>query len=441
MKMQITFRAVIVIIAVLTTAGLKAQEQMTLQDAIAFGMENNFQLKIARNQVTMSENNELLGKGVFMPDVSLNSSVTKNLNSTRQERYDGTVTEKEDARTTTSNANAQLGWVLFDGMQMFAENSRYKNLTALSQTQLRMDIENSVAQIVTLYYGLVQQTKSMAVQQQAFNYSVMRRTLAYHRFRLGIASETDYLQASVDANADSAAWVNLQYAARNSNAALCRLIAKPYDAAIIPVDTIIQSADYKFDTLLEAALGNNTDLQSAELQQRLSQINKRVAMAPAYPKLSFNASYAYNLMEAEVGILRSNRTVGPSAGLTLSYALFNGFNTRVNSRNAKLQVESATWQHENTLEQVKSDLLKLYNDYQNQQLQAHVSQGNVELARRNTTIAWQRYKLGEIADLDFRQIQYVQTETENQLILSQFKVKQIETELLRLSGLLLVNSR
>jgi outer membrane protein TolC len=59
---------------------------------------------------------------------------------------------------------------------------------------------------------------------------------------------------------------------------------------------------------------------------------------------------------------------------------------------------------------------------------------NVRNARQNTKVAFEKYRLGELNDLDFRQIQLKQVAAENQLVQAQYQLKLIETELLRISG-------
>ena len=63
------------------TLSLQAQqvEQITLQEAIEISLENNYQLKQARNNLDLAEERELSAKGDFLP--SLNGS----LNAGRRE--------------------------------------------------------------------------------------------------------------------------------------------------------------------------------------------------------------------------------------------------------------------------------------------------------------------------------------------------------------------
>ncbi|MFT3737760.1 MAG: TolC family protein [Breznakibacter sp.] len=432
--MKSNYRVVVFLICLGLSLITEAQKPMGLSEAISLGMANNYQVKVAVNEADMAQNNKALGVGGFLPGVSANASYTENRNTTRQERYDGTVNEKDNALSTTKTANLTVAWVLFDGMKMFLDNQRYRLLGEFGQLQLRETIENTVAEIITGYFALVQQQKGIDVAREALGYSTQRLHLAQTRFRLGSASETEVLQARIDANSDSATVVELQNALANAKADLCLLIGPGTDTDFVPSDTVIVTQSLLLADLLEKSLQSNSILRMGDIDQQVAAVQRRLANSPKYPKLTFNAVYAGSLAEAEVGLLKSNRNYGPSVGVSLSYPVFDGFKTSTQAKNTRLQFQNAQLKQAHALEQIKTELLKLYNDYQNQKLQLDVAGANLKLSERNTRLAWERYRLGQISDLDFRQVQYIQSQTESRYLTTQWKCKQIETELLRLSG-------
>jgi outer membrane protein len=413
---------------------LAGQRAMSLSEVIAIGLENNHQVKMERNVWAMAKNNQTLGTGGFLPSITGNASYIENLNSTRQERFDGTVTEKEDAQSTNTGANLQANWVLFDGMRMFYDNERYRQLGRLGELHFRETMENTLAEIILGYYSVVQQQKGIDVAAEAFGFSVRRRELARARFRLGAASETDWLQASIDANADSVAWVSQQMLLSNAKAELCLLVGLDVETELVATDSIGASRPMLFADLLNDALRQNASLQAGEVAEQVTRLQAKMANSPKYPKLSMNASYAYSLSEAEVGIFKSNRNVGTSVGVALNYPLFDGFKVSTAAKNAQLNSQNAQLQLQYAYEKTKTDLLKRHNDYTNQLHLLDVARENVLLSRRNTLLAYERFRLGQISDLDFRQIQYIQTDTENRYLIAQWRCKQLEVELLRLSG-------
>jgi len=88
-------------------------------------------------------------------------------------------------------------------------------------------------------------------------------------------------------------------------------------------------------------------------------------------------------------------------------------------------------------QQMETMIYQLYNDYQNNLKLVKFETENLKITQQNTYIAFEKYRLGELSDIDLRQIQLKQLEADNSLLLAQFQAKQIETELLRLSGKLI----
>lgn len=59
---------------------------------------------------------------------------------------------------------------------------------------------------------------------------------------------------------------------------------------------------------------------------------------------------------------------------------------------------------------------------------------NKEVAGRNVKVAFEKYRLGAINDIELRETQKKYIDAQYQLLLSQFQAKNAEIELLRISG-------
>jgi outer membrane protein TolC len=89
-------------------------------------------------------------------------------------------------------------------------------------------------------------------------------------------------------------------------------------------------------------------------------------------------------------------------------------------------------------ESLRAGLLKFYNQYLSNLEVVKLQLSNVVVAHENVNIAFEKYKLGSINDIELREIQKKGIDAEYQLILSQFECKKAETELKRISGELLI---
>jgi outer membrane protein TolC len=83
---------------------------------------------------------------------------------------------------------------------------------------------------------------------------------------------------------------------------------------------------------------------------------------------------------------------------------------------------------------LNAEMLKTYNQFLASLNVVKMQLTNVKVAQENVDIAFEKYKLGSINDIELREIQQKLIDAEYQLISSQFEAKKADVELIRLSG-------
>jgi len=310
-------------------------------------------------------------------------------------------------------------------------------LEDLGENGTRIVVEGTVADITVTYYGIIQLVKLVRVAQDAVDLSVQRKRIAEAKLSLGAGSQLMLLQSTVDLNADSTRLIQQLVQLANTKADFNRLLARDVSAEFNIIDTIRINKAVNYDTLLAKALRENSQLISARLNQDLARLGVRQVQSDRYPTLSFTAGYSYNTLNSQTGFLQYNQSYGLSYGFNLTYSLFNGFNINRTIKNAKILMNSGDIEVRDTEQELRAGLLKLNNQYISSLEVVKMQLTNVEVARENVNVAFEKYKLGSLNDVELREIQQKQIDAEYQLILSQFEAKKSEIELLRLSGELL----
>ena len=412
---------------------------LTLEDAVATGLSNNFSIRITKNDNEIAKNNNSIGNAGFLPKLGVNGSVSGNAISSETKYNNGEVLKSDNDKTSLVTIGASLDWVLFDGFKMFIQKDKLSLLQKQGETAAKVTVENVLSEIIVTYYSIIQNKNRLKVLQDAINFSNRRRELVMLKYQIGSASELGYLQSIVDLNADSAAFLRQQVTLKNAKADLNNLlvtdVASDYDVS----DTITfqQLPDYK--TLISSLPVSNTQIELANQNSEIAALNYRITHSPKYPQISFFSDYNYNRSKYDFGTTSSYKNYGPVTGLNLSYSLFDGFSKRRNSANAMIQQQTSNIQLQQVTKDIESQVFQLYNNYLNNLKLVKFEADNLKISRRNTFIAFEKYRLGELSDIDLRQIQIMQLEAENSLLLAQFQAKQIETELLRISGKILSN--
>jgi outer membrane protein len=202
------------------------------------------------------------------------------------------------------------------------------------------------------------------------------------------------------------------------------------------IDTIPLVTEFEYPELSELTDENNSALQLAVLRRNLSELDADIARSDLFPNLSLTAGYNFLRSESEAGNLRTNHSNGYSYGVRASWNIFNGFNTRRNIQNAAILIENNNILYEQTASRVRSDLLNFFRVFENSMQQIRLELQNLQSAEENVDIALERLKLGNISPLEFREAQINLLNAQNRLVSSQVDAKIAETELLRLSGML-----
>lgn len=107
----------------------------------------------------------------MLPEVALNFGQTFNINNSRLELSNGDVRQGSGANSRNLSANIQAAWTVFDGMRMFVTRDRLGEIENLGKINLQMQIENTVAQVMELYYGLEYQQERLKTIKEAIEIS------------------------------------------------------------------------------------------------------------------------------------------------------------------------------------------------------------------------------------------------------------------------------
>ena len=429
------FFCIFLIVAMVVRAN--SQEVISLQNALEIGLKNNYSIILQQNDARMAKNNNTIGNAGFLPSIDLNATQNNTISTTHQEQFSGVVKDVSNARNNTLNIGAQMKWTLFDGLNMFVSKQMLGVLENLGENGTRIVVEGSLSDISVTFYGIIQLKKLIRVAQDAVNLSMQRKRIAAAKVSLGAGSQLMLLQSTVDLNTDSTRLIEQMVLLANSKVDFNLLLARRVSIDFDILDSIQIATPEPYDTLLRKALIQNSQLTAARLNQNLARLGVRQAQSDRYPNLAFTAGYSYNTLNSQTGFLQYNQSYGPSYGFNLTYNLFNGFNVNRAIKNARIIMNSGEIEVQDSEQTLNAEMRKMYNQLLASLAVVKLQFENVKVAQENVDIAFEKYKLGSINDIELREIQKKLIDAEYQLISSQFEAKKSEVELHRLSGELL----
>jgi outer membrane protein TolC len=409
---------------------------LDLRECLRIGLENNFDLQIARNQELVSENNVTLGNAGYLPQVNVSSGYNLRSSNTDQIPAEGdAVVENRNSNTQTLDAGVNLNWSLFEGFRVQTNYKRLKELQSAGELYTRLEMENLIANLTAEYYNYVQQQIRLGNLQYAVSLSKERLRIVEARYQVGSLSRLDLQQAKVDFNADSSQLIQQYEILNRSRIKLNELMGVDVESEFIAQDTtIIFNESLAKDELFDRTMAQNTFLQISESNLTLSELELRNLRSRNYPYLRLNAGYGFTHYNYNSGNLERQRNWGPNVGLTLGYTLFDGFNRKREQKNQQIIIRNRELEVERDKLVIESDFANMWMAYQNNIELTNLEIESLENATINYEIAMERYRIGDLSGIELREAQNSLLEAEQRLLTAQYNTKLYEISLMQISG-------
>ncbi len=409
----------------------------TLQECLKEGLQNNYSLKIEKNNQRISDNNATLGNAGFLPSVNASGRYSGSSQDTETKLRDTReIVEENGIFNQTIDAGVDLNFTVFEGFNVTTTYKKLKELQGQGELNTRIAVENLVAEITAEYYNYIQQQIRLKNFRYAVALSKERLRVVEQRYRIGNFSGLDYQQAKVDFNSDSSAFMKQQEALQSSAIALNELLAREnLNVPIAVADTAIEVAgELVFDDLMGDMMENNTSLLRARMDNRIAVLDYKIKASQTYPYLRLNAGYGYTLNKYNKGANYHRATLGADFGVTLGINIFDGNNARRERRNARINIENARLEQTDVEQALKSDLYNIWQAYRNNLQVLELEKENLVTAKLNHEIAMERYMLGDLSGIEMREAQKSLLDAEERLLSASYNTKLCEISLLQISG-------
>lgn len=413
---------------------IQAQELLTLEDAVKTALENNYEIRISKNELNIDKTNSTLGNAGMLPKLAANVVDNNSIQNTTQTRNDGTTNTLDNAKNNSLTYGVGLDWTVFDGFKMFAKYDQLKALEKLGEAELKLTVITKISDVTSTYYDLVQQQQQLAALDSTLVISNQRVTLAQNRYSIGKASKLEVLNAQVDLNTDTTTLLRQRELYANTKTLLNQMLARDVKTDFTVVRAITMDSPLLLPELISLAEKQNPQLEAQVLNKRIAELQLKQVKGDRYPVIRVNSAYNFNESESSLGFVTQSSGKGLNYGFTATLNLFDGFNQRRNERVAKLQVENATIAIAQQNQLLQTTLTTSYQTYLTNLELMQLEQKNEAIAKQNLDITLEKYRIGTIPTIEFRtaQLNYLNAKVRNSN--AQFQAKLSEIALKELAG-------
>ncbi len=414
-----------------------AQRLLSLEEAIATALKQNFDIQLSKNDSAVAALNYSYRNAAFLPRLNGNLGTTWNNNKQTQEFSNNTKREGK-VKTNNLNSSVSLNWTLFDGMRMFATRDKAEELVKLGELGIKQQIINTVATVINTYYNIVRQKQLLKAIEEQIALSQERVKLAQYKLDIGVGAKPDVLQSKVDNNAQKALQLEqltlISQLKEQLNQAMNVLDAPPYDVSdSIPLNTKLSLGDIQNG--LETT---NPGLLITRKNIEIAGLTLKELKADRFPVVSFNSAYNFsrnnNNLALNPALPVFSQNKGFNYGLTATIPIFNGFNTKRLIKQQELNIQYQRMFFDNQKSQLNLSVINAFLEYEQQKKALALEEENILLAKENVSIVFQVYKLNSTTLIQLKEAEKSLQDAYTRLITARYNTKLAETELLRLKG-------
>lgn len=424
--------------ALLSLGAAQAQEVITLDDAARIAFENNFDIRVANAQKQIALNNtDKLNLGL-LPTASASAGGTYSLTSSNGKRADGAEFSVNNAGSSSLNASVGANYSIYEGNYRKYNFQKLKEQYQLTEIEAQVLMENVLMQLYNQYYQVAFLSKTLSIQDASLEISRLRLKRVKYGFDYGSSSRLDVLNAEVDIQNDSVAYLNTIQQLQNAKSSLNLLMGRAIETDFSVNMDVLFRGDLTLDELLRSAPVANTSIQVAQKNIDLNNVDLLLNKTNLYPKVSANASYGWNANNfAPTSFLQSQNSLGLNAGVNVSWAIFDGGKRRIAEQNLLVSKEIQQTLLEKQLSTLERDVRNAWQVYQNALLVMKSQQASVETNQLNFDYTQDQFSNGQTNSVFFRQAQLNLLNAQTQFEKAKYDAKIAEFTLLQLVGKLL----
>ena len=423
-----------------------SQEILTLEKAIQYTLENSNDIKIAKNEVKINDNNTSLGAAGLLPSIIVNSGYNSSISNSEFEFNSfldfggGAMDQVEANNANSSSFSTSIGfnYTLFNGFSGIYNLKKFDYLDDFSKQNLQFQIENKIIEVVIKYYEYLNKKNLYNVLKEAHNISLDRYKRAFERSKYGVSSGLDLLNAEIDLNTDLINLNNAEIDSRSTRNDLFFLIGKS-DTSLFFDERILFNDSLILNDLIQKQKQKNSSVLMAELNYNIAEQDLKISKSRMSPKIDLTTSFSFNKSGSETSFISKQTDRGVFGVVSIQFPIFNGDVVRRNIKNSKLNLESKKLQLNEIQKKIELSIINTYNLYDQGLKNLEIQKENLEIFELNFQKSKELYLLGQLNGIQFREAQLNLLNFKINYSANLFNTKIQEYLLYQFSGMLIID--
>jgi len=382
----------------------KETEVLTLDDALRIAAEKNRDIQKAleyRNQVEAIYVTE---RAAALPQFVITAHAA-NSKDESQKAFGGLIPTKSNTRSV----EVGLSQVLFTWGQVGAAIRAAKVGLATADDQLRLFRQAAFRDVSASFYDILLARELHAIAKQDLEQKIRRHDEAAKKYAAGVATDYDVLSGKVDVENAQPAVIQTENLIRISRERLRFLLGT--DAKEVNVKGILEaviSPCAEHQEAEEIARKKRPELSDLRHRIQVAEELIKIANAGDKPRLDLRAGYGWRDLDLGQDLQANGQAW--SAGLFVTYPIFDGLRTRGQVAQAKSNLASLKIDEAKLLDSIRLEVRDAVNAVREAGEIIKAISGTVARAERLLAMAEKGYEYGvktklEIDDAELNVVQ------------------------------------
>jgi len=374
------------------------QRQLTLDSAIALSLSESKELKISDSKVRGALAAVREAKDNRLPDIDISGQYLRvnkpNLNIKLESDDSDGDSGEGDSGSSTPEVNQVMFGMASASLPIFAGGTinngiaSAKFLEKATSLDAERDRQQVIQNTVEAYYNLYKAQAAVKLVKENLKSSQQRVKDFSNMEANGLVARNDLLKVQLQESNLELSLLTAENSEKIANYNF-NLMLGLEETTVLALDTTgLKTAELNrgLSDWEELALSNRADYKALSQRQEAANAGVKIAKGAYYPSLALSAGYvAANIPHA------LTVTNAVNAGVGLSYNLGALYKAGAKIKQAQAKEEQLTWGHEQLSDDIKSEIHKAYQDYNQNLKKIQVYEKAVEQANENYRITKNKY--------------------------------------------------
>lgn len=382
-------------VALVTNSATANAKEWSLQECIAYALQNNISLqKSSLNRLNAKED-ILLSKAQLFPSLSASTNQMANYTPWVESGIssDGYARSSVDKVYYNGSYGVNANWTVWNGNR----NTNTIKLNKLAEQKAAIDsattANNIQEKIAQLYVQILYSNEAIKVNKESLKSSIQNEERGKEMLKVGKMSKADLAQLTAQRAQDEYNVINAESTTRNFKRQLKQLLQITDEEEFevtpsMPTNEMAMQPIPALNNVYTLALASRPEIKAYQNSIEQSNLQIKLAKAQKLPTIGVNASVGTNTTSMNNNKwgeqLKTNFNAG--AGVSISIPLFD-------QRSKKTALNKANIQKESALLDLKNEQTNLWATIEEYWLQATTNQNRYRSAQESTKSAKESYEL------------------------------------------------